>query len=174
MRSEIQTTRLAKNWEAHHRLRRMNIMRNFDLAPLYRHSVGFDRMAKTLDSMLQYEQSGSGYPPFNIEKTGDNNYRITLAVAGFTSEEIDIESKESSLVITGAKVESDNEPEYLHRGIAQRAFERKFQLADYVSVKNASLENGLLHIDLEREVPEALKPRKIEIGKSKAKKIAKN
>ncbi len=151
-------------------------MRTYDFAPLYRHSVGFDRMAKTLDNMLQYEQSGSGYPPFNIEKTGDNAYRITLAVAGFTADDIEIESKESALVIKGAKAESDEQPEYLHRGIAQRAFERKFQLADYVRVKDAALENGLLHIDLEREVPEALKPRKIEIGasKTKQKKIAKN
>ncbi len=151
-------------------------MRTFDLAPLYRHSVGFDRMAKTLDTMLQFEQTGSGYPPFNIEKTDENNYRITLAVAGFTADEIDIESKESALVIKGVKAESEEEAEYLHRGIAQRAFERRFQLADYVRVKDASLENGLLHVDLEREVPEALKPRKIEIGgaKAKTKKIAKN
>ncbi len=150
-------------------------MRTFDLAPLYRHSVGFDRMAKTLDSMLQFEQNGTGYPPFNIEKTGEHNYRITLAVAGFTSDEIEIESKESALVIKGAKPETDQQPEYLHRGIAQRAFERRFQLADYVRVKDAALENGLLHIDLEREVPEALKPRKIEISNAKkAKKIAKN
>ncbi len=150
-------------------------MRNFDFAPLYRNSVGFDRMAKTLDSLLEIEQSGTGYPPFNIEKTGDANYRITLAVAGFAADEIDIESKESTLVIKGAKAEMDEQPEYLHRGIAQRAFERRFQLADYVRVHDASLENGLLHIDLEREIPEALKPRKIEIaGAKKTKKIAKN
>ncbi len=151
-------------------------MRTYDFAPLYRHSVGFDRLAQSLDTLLKVEQGQAGYPPFNIEKTGDNTYRITLAVAGFTADEIDIESKESALVITGAKSETDETTEYLHRGIANRAFDRRFQLADYVRVKEAALENGLLHIDLEREVPEALKPRKIEIagGKKATKKIAKN
>ncbi len=156
-------------------------MRTFDFAPLYRHTVGFDRMATALDRLVQNDQNQATYPPFNIEKTNENAYRITLAVAGFTADELEIESNEGVLLIKGAKPELTEEhqedaPVYLHRGIAARSFERRFQLADHVKVVDASLENGLLYVSLEREIPEALKPRKIEIsgGKSKTKKIAKN
>lgn len=153
-------------------------MRQFDFAPLYRHSVGFDRMASLFDNILRFEQ-GQGqaaYPPFNIEKRAENEYRISLAVAGFTPDELSIESKESVLIVTGNKAEEGaEEAEYLHRGIATRAFERRFQLADHVRVVDARMEHGLLHIELEREIPEALKPRKIAISGAKgAKKLAKN
>lgn len=149
-------------------------MRHFDFAPLYRHSVGFDRMANMLDNMLEVESRQPSYPPYNVEKTSDNAYRITLAIAGFTEADLDIESKENILVIKGAKGEAESQGQFLHRGIATRSFERRFQLADHVRVTAASLENGLLHIDLEREVPEALKPRKIEIASAKsAKKLTK-
>ncbi len=149
-------------------------MRNFDFTPLYRHSVGFDRLANALDNMLQTDQSTNAYPPFNIEKLDEHSYRISIAVAGFAEDELTIETKEGYLTVTGVKAAKDEaaEPKYLHRGIAERAFERRFQLADHVKVVDARLENGLLHIALEREVPEALKPRQIEI-KGTAKKISK-
>ena len=148
-------------------------MRNFDFTPLYRHSVGFDRLANALDNMLQIDQSTSSYPPFNIEKTDEHKYRITLAVAGFAESELLIETKEGKLVVSGSKAaDNDEGREFLHRGIAERGFERRFQLADHVKVTEARMENGLLHIELEREIPEALKPRQIEI-KGAAKKIAK-
>ncbi len=141
-------------------------MRNtFDLAPLYRSTVGFDRLFSLFD---QLGQDGSpGYPPYNIERTGDSAYRITVAVAGFAEPELSIEVKENALTIRGEKqVKAENEAEPLYQGIAARAFERVFQLADYVQVKGASLENGLLHVDLVREIPEAKKPRQIQIGKA--------
>ena len=140
-------------------------MRTFDLAPLYRSTVGFDR----LFSMLDGSESAPGYPPYNIERTGENDYRITVAVAGFGESELSIVSKENTLTIKGEKqVKQDNNGEVLYQGIAARAFERQFQLADYVQVKGASLENGLLHVDLVREIPEAKKPRQIAInGQSK-------
>jgi molecular chaperone IbpA len=141
-------------------------MRNtFDLAPLYRSTVGFDRLFSLFD---QLGHDGSpGYPPYNIERTGDNAYRITVAVAGFAEPELSIEVKENTLTIRGEKqVKAENEAEPLYQGIAARAFERVFQLADYVQVKGASLENGLLHVDLVREIPEAKKPRQIQIGKA--------
>ena len=148
-------------------------MRQFDFTPLYRHSVGFDRLANVLDNLKNVDQGQNSYPPFNIEKLDENSYRITLAVAGFSEKDLTIESKDGFLVVTGSKGEEQDEPqEFLHRGIAQRAFERRFQLADHVKVRDASLENGLLYVSLEREIPEALKPRKIEISKS-AKKISK-
>ena len=140
-------------------------MRHFDLTPLYRSTVGFDRLFNMIDGNLATLDAGAAYPPYNIERTGDNAYRVTMAVAGFGDGEIDISLKEQTLTIKGQKTEEkDGSREYLHRGIASRAFERKFQLADYVEVKGASLENGLLHIDLAREIPEAMKPRQIAIS----------
>ena len=139
-------------------------MRTFDLAPLYRSTVGFDRLFSLFD---QLGDGGSpGYPPYNIERTGENDYRITVAVAGFAEPEIGIEVKENTLTIRGDKQTKTDEQkgETLYQGIAARAFERMFQLADFVQVKGASLENGLLHVDLVREIPEAKKPRQIAIG----------
>ena len=150
-------------------------MRTFDFTPLYRHSVGFDRLANKLDHMLQFDQGQNSYPPFNIEKLDENAYRITLAVAGFSDEDLTIETKDGLLIVTGAKNEEPEQArEFLHRGIAERAFERRFQLADHVKVRDASLENGLLFVSLEREIPEALKPRKIEIAKPAKKLSSKN
>jgi molecular chaperone IbpA len=138
-------------------------MRQFDLTPFYRSTVGFDRLFSLLD---QVNGDGSpGYPPYNIERTGENDFRITVAVSGFSQNEISIVAKENTLTIKGEKVANENSPktEVLYRGIASRAFERQFQLADFVQVKNATLENGLLHVDLAREIPEAKKPRQIPI-----------
>ena len=140
-------------------------MRTFDLAPLYRSTVGFDRLFSMLDQVGGYEAT-PGYPPYNIERTGENAYRISIAVAGFGQGELSIEAKENTLTVRGERKEKNEEKkgEVLYQGIAARAFERVFQLADYVQVKNASLENGLLHVDLVREIPEAKKPRNIPIG----------
>jgi molecular chaperone IbpA len=136
-------------------------MRTFDLTPLYRSTVGFDRLFSMLDGF----EAAPGYPPYNIERTGDNAYRISVAVAGFSESELSIEAKENTLTIKGEKqVKTDAGGEVLYQGIAARAFERVFQLADYVQVKGAALENGLLHVDLVREIPEAKKPRQIPIG----------
>lgn len=140
-------------------------MRHVDYTPLYRSTVGFDRLFNMLDTLAQPE-NGQTYPPYNIERTDENAYRITMAVAGFAQDDISIEAKANALTVTGAKADEagDSKSEYLHRGIASRAFERRFQLADYVEVRAAHLENGLLHIDLVRELPDAMKPRKIEIA----------
>jgi molecular chaperone IbpA len=137
-------------------------MRTFDLAPLYRSTVGFDRLFSMLDGF----DSAPGYPPYNIERTGENAYRISVAVAGFGENDLSIEAKENTLTIKGDKQESSEKKggEVLYQGIAARAFERVYQLADYVQVKGAKLENGLLHVDLVREIPEAKKPRQIPIG----------
>lgn len=145
-------------------------MRTFDLTPLYRSTVGFDRMANLIDHVMSGENAGQNYPPYNIEKTGEDAYRITLAAAGFGIDDLGIESVGGQLVISGRKAQQTQETdtEILHRGIAERSFERRFHLADHVRVNAASLENGLLHVDLVREVPEALKPRKIEIASSSA------
>ena len=141
-------------------------MRHFDLTPLYRSTVGFDRLASILDQVMSADVTQNTYPPYNIEKTGEDAYRITLAVAGFAEDELSIEAREGQLVVTGRKAETeDGNGNVLHRGIATRAFERRFQLADHVRAVEARTKNGLLHIDLVREVPEALKPRKIEIAK---------
>jgi molecular chaperone IbpA len=140
-------------------------MRHFDFSPLYRSTVGFDRLANILDQVMSADVSQNTYPPYNIEKTGDNAYRITIAVAGFSDDELNIEAREGQLVVAGKKAEVEDGRAFLHRGIATRAFERRFQLADHVRVVEAVTENGLLHIDLVREVPEALKPRKIDIAK---------
>jgi molecular chaperone IbpA len=140
-------------------------MRTFDLAPLYRSTVGFDRLFSMLDGV----ESAPGYPPYNIERTGENDYRISIAVAGFGESDLSIEAKENTLTIKGAKQAKDEQNgEVLYQGIAARAFERVFQLADYVVVKAAKLENGLLHVDLAREIPEAKKPRQIPIGNGAA------
>jgi molecular chaperone IbpA len=142
-------------------------MRTFDLSPLYRSTVGFDRMFSLLDQGI--EGGAPGYPPYNIERTGDNEYRVTVAVAGFAESELSIVAKENTLTIRGEKnVKEEKRGEVLYQGIAARAFERVFQLADFVQVKGAKLENGLLHVDLVREIPEAKKPRSIPIGNSKA------
>jgi len=141
-------------------------MRNFDLTPLYRSTVGFDRLANILDNVTRTD-GGSTYPPYNIEKTGEDAYRITIAVAGFAEDELTIEARDGQLVIAGKKAETQEDPNFLHRGIATRAFEKRFQLADHVRATDAVTENGLLHVDLVRELPEALKPRKIEIAKSR-------
>lgn len=139
-------------------------MRTYDLTPLFRTTVGFDRMSRLLDSAMQLEGNASNYPPYNIVKTDENAYRITLAVAGFGESDLTIETHNGKLHVTGNRAEGTDDLEYLHRGIAGRGFERTFQLADHVHVVSASLEHGLLHIELEREVPEALKPRRIAIG----------
>lgn len=145
-------------------------MRHVDFSPLYRSTVGFDRLFTMLDSLGQPE-NGQTFPPYNIERTGENAYRITMAVAGFAEDDLTIEAKANVLKIAGAKPEDggQDDREILHRGIASRAFERRFQLADYVEVTGAELENGLLHIDLARELPEAMKPRKIAIAKANGK-----
>ena len=139
-------------------------MLTFDFAPLYRSTVGFDRMFSMLDQFASVEDSVSNYPPYNIERTGENAYRISVAVAGFTDAELSIETKENRLAIRGEKQTNEEETgDVLYQGIAERAFERSFQLADHVVVKGARLENGLLHVDLVREIPEAMKPRAIPI-----------
>jgi molecular chaperone IbpA len=143
-------------------------MTGFDFSPLFRSTVGFDRMTRLLDAAMQGADHGNGYPPYNIEKVGDNNYRITIAVAGFGRDDIDVTAKENTLVVRGRVANGeDGGKTYLHRGIAGRAFERSFELADHIEVAGADLENGLLSIDLERRVPEALKPRTIEIATGK-------
>ncbi|PWJ10355.1 Hsp20 family protein [Jannaschia seohaensis] len=138
-------------------------MRTYDFSPLYRATVGFDRMASMLDRAMAAD-TATTYPPYNIEKLGENAYRISIAVAGFTADELNIEAKENQLTVTARKAETDEKPVYLHRGIAQRAFEKTFQLADHVHVTGASHVDGMLHIELERQVPEALKPRRIQIA----------
>lgn len=142
-------------------------MRNFDLTPLYRATVGFDQVADLMDRVLTNDGSRESYPPYNIEKTGEDAWRISVAVAGFTGDELGVEVKENALFITARKAQDEAERSYLHRGIATRAFERRFHLADHVRVTGAAHEHGMLHIDLVREVPEALKPRRIEIASSK-------
>ncbi len=138
-------------------------MTTFDFAPLFRTAIGFDRLARLMDTAASAPEASS-YPPYNIEKTGENTYRLTMAVAGFRPEELDLVVKENNLVISG-KVSSDGQKgEVLYRGIAGRAFERRFVLADHMVVDGADLQNGLLHVGLKRVVPEALKPRRIEIG----------
>ena len=139
-------------------------MRNFDFAPLYRASVGFDQIADLMDRVLSTDVAQPTYPPYNIEKTADDAYRISLAVAGFTDEELAVELREGTLIGSAKKAAEDEGRSYLHRGIATRAFERKFQLADHIRVTGAAHQDGMLHIDLVREVPEALKPRRIEIS----------
>ena len=142
-------------------------MRTFDLSPLFRSTVGFDRLADMLDSMAQYDNTSVSYPPYNIERTDENHYRILLAVAGFAEKDLSVEVKEGVLSVQGKRETDKDEADskhYLHQGIAGRSFERRFQLAENVEVRGAQLENGLLHVDLERIVPEEKKPRRIVIG----------
>ena len=146
-------------------------MRPFDFAPLYRSTVGFDRLFQLLDTAGGVESGASTYPPYNIERKSDNEYRISMAVAGFTKDEIDIQVKEQSLTIKGEKKADDKDRQFLHRGIAARSFERRFQLADHVEVTGADLQDGLLHVDLVRNVPERLKPRTVQIGSGATKQI---
>ena len=146
-------------------------MRTYDLSPLYRASVGFDRMADLLDRVMSQDTTAPSYPPYNIEKTGEDAYRISIAVAGFTEAELGVEQRETELVVTARKAKDETQRTYLLRGIATRALEKRFQLADHVRVTGALHENGMLHIDLIREVPEALKPRQIEITRSTPKVI---
>jgi molecular chaperone IbpA len=135
----------------------------FDLSPLYRSTVGFDRLAQMFDDLSSFE--APTYPPYNIERLGESEYRITMAVAGFTPEDVNIEVKQNTLTITGKKAEKKEEKtDFLHQGIASRAFERRFQLADHVEVKGADMANGLLHVTLKREIPEAMKPRTIKVN----------
>ena len=144
-------------------------MRTYDFSPLFRYSVGFDRMQRLLDAASARPDSAPGYPPYNIETVNEDSYRITMAVAGFSEGDLEITVKENSLTISANPGGANDQVTYLHRGIAMRAFERSFQLEDHVVVNGASLENGLLHIDLTREVPEALKPRTITIQANGAK-----
>ena len=139
-------------------------MRSFDFAPLHRASVGFDQIADLMDRVLTNDSQPS-YPPYNIEKLDDDSYRISVAVAGFADTDLSVEVKEKALVVSARKAEEDDSRTFLHRGIATRAFERRFHLADHVRVTGASHQDGMLHIDLEREIPEALKPRRIEIAR---------
>ncbi|MCK0171828.1 Hsp20 family protein [Aliiroseovarius sp. S1123] len=138
-------------------------MRNFDMSPLYRATVGFDQIADLMDRVLTNDVSRDSYPPYNIEKTNEDAWRISIAVAGFTEDELSVELRDKALFVS-AKKAAEDERTYLHRGIATRAFERRFHLADHVRVSGATHENGMVHIDLIREVPEALKPRRIEIA----------
>lgn len=135
-----------------------------DLSPLHRFAVGFDRVQNLLDSASQWDGHDQAYPPYNIEAHGDHNYRITMAVAGFTADDLDVTVKENALIVTGNQDKASDDVTYLHRGIAGRAFERRFQLAEFIEVEGASVENGLLHIDLKRNVPEEKMPRKISIA----------
>ncbi len=141
-------------------------MRTYDFAPLYRSTVGFDRLANMLDRALSTDVGANTYPPYNIEKSGDDTYRISVAVAGFSEAELSVEMRDGQLVISAKKTETKDQSDvhYLHQGIAARAFEKRFQLADHVRPVGAETKDGLLHIDLLREVPEALKPRRIEIA----------
>jgi molecular chaperone IbpA len=141
-------------------------MRSYDFTPLYRATVGFDRIANLMDRALSADVGQPTYPPYNIEKTADDAYRISIAVAGFTADELNVEVKDGALIVTARKAPDEDGRNFLHRGIATRAFERRFALADHVRVTGATHDLGMLHIDLAREVPEALKPRRIEIARS--------
>jgi molecular chaperone IbpA len=140
-------------------------MRTYDLTPLFRSTIGFDNLSRLIDSAMKLDEAVPAYPPYNIEKIDDDSYRITMAVAGFSENELSLVTQDNVLLVTGKQTGDDAQVErqYLHRGIAARAFERRFQLADHVKVTGASLKDGLLHVDLVREVPEAKKPRAIKI-----------
>ena len=142
-------------------------MTNFDFSPLYRTTVGFDHLSTLLDNMHRSDRAANSYPPYNIELIDENSYQITMAVSGFNSEELDIKSEQRTLTVRGQKHSDANTRNYLHQGIAGRNFERKFQLADHIEITGAQLENGLLYIDLAREIPEAMKPKTIPIKESK-------
>jgi molecular chaperone IbpA len=144
------------------------VMDRFDFSPLFRSTIGFDRLARLVDSANRFDTTAPTYPPYNIESTGEDSYRLTMAVAGFSRDEIDITVEKNSLVISGKAQKEDEETQgrYLHRGIARRAFERRFSLADHIKVSGASMDNGLLHVDLVREVPEEAKLRQVKIGEA--------
>ena len=146
-------------------------MRNFDFSPLYRTTVGFDHLSSLLNAVSRGDANSNSYPPYNIELFDKDRYRITMAVSGFVEDELELQSEKQTLTVKGSKAADKVERNYLHQGIAGRSFERKFQLADHVEVTGARLENGLLHIDLSREIPEAMKPKVIPIGGGKAKLI---
>ena len=146
-------------------------MRHFDFSPLYRATVGFDQIAEMMDRVLASDNTGPSYPPYNIEKAADDAYRISVAVAGFSETDLNVEVKENALIVAAQKPAANEAATYLHRGIATRAFERRFQLAEHVRVHGASYSNGMLHIDLVRELPEAYKPRRIEITSAVAPEI---
>ncbi len=148
-------------------------MRTIDFSPLFRHSVGFDRMQRMLDSATRMDSSANAYPPYNIEQVGEDNYRISMAVAGFGEQDLDVTAKENTLVVSGKMADESEDKKYLHRGIAERAFERRFELDDHIKVVGGSLVNGLLNIDLRREVPEEKKPRKIAIETKESRRIEK-
>ena len=139
-------------------------MRSYDLSPLFRSTVGFDRLSRLMDAATRVDDSSLSYPPYNIERTGDDTYRISMAVAGFGEGDLTITTQDNQLVITGKLAKDDDKQSYLYRGIAGRAFERRFTLADHIRVSGAALANGLLHVELVREVPEAMKPRQIKIN----------
>jgi molecular chaperone IbpA len=139
------------------------VMDRFDFSPLFRSTIGFDRLTRLVDAANHVDSASLSYPPYNIEKTGEDAYRLTMAVAGFSPDEVEVTVHENSLLVTGKAKKDEDEGRYLHRGIARRAFERRFSLADHIKVVGASLDNGMLHVDLVREVPEAAKPRKIAI-----------
>jgi molecular chaperone IbpA len=151
-----------------HRFKEDVQTRHFDLTPLYRTTVGFDRLGSLLDTLGSHDNDAESYPPYNIELVDENAYRISMAVAGFGANDLNIEAEENTLTIHGEKQTEKEESTFLHRGIAARSFERRFQLADHVLVKGARLENGLLHVDLVRELPEAMKPRTIPISTNDA------
>ena len=139
-------------------------MDRFDFSPLFRSTIGFDRLARLVDSATRFDTAAPSYPPYNIETTGEDAYRLTMAVAGFAPDEVEVTVHENSLLVTGKAKKEEDEGRYLHRGIARRAFERRFSLADHIKVVGGSLDNGMLHVDLVREVPEEAKPRQIQIG----------
>ena len=141
-------------------------MDRYDFSPLFRSTIGFDRLTRLVDSAARGDGAAASYPPYNIETTGEDSYRLTMAVAGFAQDELDITVHENSLIVSGKAQQEDANGRYLHHGIARRAFERRFSLADHLKVTGASLDNGLLHVDLVREVPEAMKPRQIKIAGS--------
>ncbi len=139
-------------------------MQGLDFSPVFRSTIGFDRLTRLVDAATRVDSASIAYPPYNIEKTGEDAYRLTMAVAGFSPDELEITAQENTLLVSGKAKKDENENRYLHRGIARRAFERRFSLADHIKVIGASLVNGMLHIDLVHEVPEAAKPRKVRIG----------
>jgi molecular chaperone IbpA len=139
-------------------------MDRFDFSPLFRSTIGFDRLTRLADAAMRVDNASLGYPPYNIERTGEDSYRLTMAVAGFAPDELDLTVQQNSLVVTGKARKDEQDARYLHRGIARRAFERHFSLADHIKVTGATVVNGMLHVDLVHEIPEAAKPRKIAIG----------
>jgi molecular chaperone IbpA len=146
-------------------------MDGFDFSPLFRSTIGFDRLMRLADAATRVDGSSASYPPYDIEVTGENAYRLTMAVAGFSADDLEITVKENALLVSGKAKHDENKTQYLHHGIARRAFERRFQLADHIKVAGASLDNGLLHVELVREVPEAMKPRKVEIASGAAPRV---